>query len=174
MGTLRPEDLNISALPRTRLGHLKEEAVADLLQHAAWDFREAVAENKRLAARVEELTQRLEEAKAQLGPLEEAATRRKDPDELTRTLLASAQRAARTERESARRDCELMLKKAAQRAERMEDDAARRAEARMAQLARLEALREEVIAHLRSALETVAERYDEGREGAVIPIRPNQ
>jgi hypothetical protein len=47
MGTLRPEDLNISALPRTRLGHLKEEAVADLLQHAAWDFREVVAENKR-------------------------------------------------------------------------------------------------------------------------------
>ena len=67
-----------------------------------------------------------------------------------------------------------MLKKAAQRAERMEDDAARRAEARMAQLGRLEALREEVIAHLRSALETVAERYDGGREGAVIPIRPKQ
>jgi hypothetical protein len=29
---LRPEDLNLSALPRGRLGHLKTDAVADLLR----------------------------------------------------------------------------------------------------------------------------------------------
>jgi cell division septum initiation protein DivIVA len=178
MASLRPEDLNISALPRTRLGHLKEEAVAEFLQRAAWDYRSVVAENKRLAKTVEELTHRVEELSTQLAPLQEAATQRKDSDELARTLLASAQRTAREERESARRDCELMLKKAAQRVERMEADVTRRAEARLTQLARLEALREEVIARLRSTLEAVTERHghaaDDAADDTVVPIRPKR
>jgi cell division septum initiation protein DivIVA len=174
MASPRQQDVNISDLPRTRLGHLKEEAVADLLQRAAWDNRKVVAENKRLAKTVEELTQRVEELTTQLVPFEEAASRRKDHDELARTLLASAQRAAREERESARQDCELMLKKATQRAEHMEEDVTRRAEARLSELARLEALREEVIARLRSTLEAVAEWHADDSDDRVVPIRPKR
>jgi cell division septum initiation protein DivIVA len=175
---IRPEDLNLSALPRSSLGHLKADAVGDLLQRAAWDYREARALNQRLAAQVRELTQRVEELTAQVDLLEGAAARRKDPDELTRTLLASAQRASREERESARRDAELILKKAAQHAEQIEEDSVRRAEARMSELARVEALREEVVARLRATLEAIAHHPDDGTNsgnGAVVaPVETEQ
>lgn len=117
MEPIRPEDLNLSALPRSPLGHLKADAVAELLQRAAWDYRESLALNQRLAAQVRDLTHRIEELTAQVTSLEEVAARHKDPDELARTLLASAQRAAREERESARREAELLLKKANRRAQ---------------------------------------------------------
>src|SRR5579864_9512951 len=91
MTAIRPEDLNVSALPRTRLGHVSEEAVAELLQRVAWDYREALAQKQRLAAKAEELTRSLEELSVQVASLEEAASRHKDPDELARTLLLSAQ-----------------------------------------------------------------------------------
>jgi hypothetical protein len=52
MTTIRPEELNLSALPRTRLGHVNEKAVAELLQRAAWDYREALAQKQRLAAKL--------------------------------------------------------------------------------------------------------------------------
>jgi len=177
MASLRPEDLNLSALPRSALGHLKTDAVADLLQRAAWDYREALAQNQRLTSTVEELTRRVEELTAQVDSLEEAAARRKDPDELARTLLASAQRAAREERESARREAELMLKKAAQHAERMEEEITRRGAARLSELARLEALKEDVVARLRGMLEAMADRHTDGANSgmkskdAVAPAR---
>ena len=159
MERLRPEDLNLSALPRSPLGHLKAEAVGELLQRAAWEYRETLAQNKQLTKSVEELGRRVEELTAQVASLEEAAARRKDPDELARSLLASAQRTAREQRESARREAELILKKATQRADRLEEDAARRGADRLAEIARLEALRDELIARLRGMLETLASRY---------------
>jgi cell division septum initiation protein DivIVA len=159
MAPLRPEDLNLSALPRSSLGHLKTDAVGDLLQRAAWDYREALAQNQRLTTTVEELSRRVEELTAQVTSLEEASARRKDPDELTRTLLASAQRTAREERESARRDGELILKKAARRADKMEEEVARRHADRLSEITRLEALRNEIAARLRGMLETLASRH---------------
>lgn len=169
MAPLRPEDLNVSALPRGPLGHLKTEPVSELLQRAAWDYREALGQNQRLASTVEELTRRVEELTAQVSSLEEAAARRKDPDELARTLLASAQRAAREERESARRDAELLLQKAARRAEKLEQDIARRAADRRAELAQLEALKEDVAAGLRGLLRGIVGRYGDAPKAAEEP-----
>lgn len=162
MEPIRPEDLNLSALPRSPLGHLKADAVADLLQRAAWDYREAIAQNRRLTSIVEELTQRLEELTAQVDSLEAAAARHKDPDELARTLLASAQRAAREERESARREAELLLKKANRRAEQLEHNSTRDAEDRLSELTRIEELREEVIAQFRATLAAITSRDSNG------------
>ena len=159
MARLRPEDLDLAALPRGPLGHLKDDAVADLLQHAAWDYRETLAENQRLAEAVDELGRRVEELTAQVASLEEVAARRKEPDELARSLLASAQRAAREERESARREGELTLKKAARRAHRLEAEVARSEADRLSEITRLEALRDELQARLRGMLETLASRY---------------
>ncbi len=158
MEPIRPEDLNLSALPRSPLGHLKTEAVDDLLRRAAWDYREALAQNQRLGALVDELTQRVEELTAQVTSLGEEAARHKDPDEVARTLLASAQRIAREERESARREAELLLKKAARRAEQMEREITRDAESRMSELSKVEELREEVIAQLRATLAEITSR----------------
>jgi cell division septum initiation protein DivIVA len=167
MVPLRPEDLNLSAVPRGPLGHLKTEAVGDLLQRAAWDYREALALNQRLTRTVEELQLRMEELSAQMASLEETAARRKDPDELMRTLLSSAQKAAREERESARRDAELILKKAARRAERRDEEVARYEADRLAELVRLEGLKEDVVGRLRGMLEALASRYIDGANGGV-------
>ena len=162
---LRPEDLNLSALPRTSLGHLKTDAVGDLLQHAAWDYREALAQNQRLANTVQELTRRVEELTAEVDSLQAAAARRKEPDELARSLLASAQRAAREERESARRDAESIMKKATRRAEQMQQLSADH----LAELARLEALRDDAVTRLRGMLEAIVSRHadTDGRYGVL-------
>lgn len=165
MPRLRPEDLNLSSLPRTPLGHLKTDAVGELLQHAAWDYREALAENQRLTKSVEDLVRRVEELTAQVATLEEAAARWKNPDELARSLLAAAQRTAREEREAARREGELILKKAAERAEKLEEDAARRGAHSLAEIARLEALRDELLGRFRGMLETLASRYGTDSQG---------
>lgn len=160
MAAIHPDDFDISALPRTRLGHLKDDAVADFLQRAAWDYRQVLAQKQQLGSSVEELTARIEELTKQLASLEEAAAHRKDSDELARSLLAAAQRTAREERDSARRDVELMLKKAARRVERLDEEVERRAEERLSELARIEALREEVAAQLRVTLRALAEPRD--------------
>jgi hypothetical protein len=159
MVPLRPDDLSASALPRGPLGHLKTEAVEEMLQRAAWNYREALAQNQQLTKDVERLTRRVDELTAYIGSLEESAAQRKNPDELARSLLASAQRTAREERESARLDAESTLKKARTRAENMERDVLRRTEQRLDELARLEALRNDVVTRLRDLLETVADRY---------------
>ncbi len=169
MANLRPEDLDISTLPRTRLGHLQEDAVADLLQRAAWSYREALAEGQQLARTVEELTARFEDLSAQVASLEESAIRRKEPDELALSLLAAAQRSAREARESARRESELILKKAARRAGRLEKDAARRTEHSRAELARLEKLREKVAERLRERLETIVALHSGEAESGSTP-----
>lgn len=174
MGRLRPEDLTLSALPRTPLGHLKTDSVGELLQHAAWDYREALAESQRLTKSVEDLGRRVEELMAQVASLEEAAARRKSPDELARSLLASAQRAAREQRESARREGELILKKATERAERVEEDAARRGADRLAEIARLEGFRDELLGRFRGMLETLATRYGADPEDGPVEVEPDQ
>ncbi len=167
MAPLRPEDLNLSALPRSPLGHLKTDAVGELLQRAAWDYRETLAQNQRLTSTVEELSRRVDELVAQVASLEEVAARRKDPDELARSLLASAQRTAREEREAARREGELVLKKAARHADKMDEELARAHADRVSEITRLEALRDELTARLRGMLETLASRHDATEDGGV-------
>ncbi len=167
VASLRPGGLNLSALPRSPLGHLKADAVGELLQRAAWDYRETLAENQRLAKTVDELAQRVEELTKQVASLEEVAARRKEPDELARSLLASAQRAAHEERESARREGELILKKAARRADKMDEEVAERHAARLSEITRLEALRDEVSARLRGMLETLASRHGDAGIGHI-------
>jgi cell division septum initiation protein DivIVA len=169
MPSLRPDDLSVSALPRSSLGHLKTEAVEELLQRAAWDYREALAQNHQLTNTVEQLTQRVDELTAEISSLEEKATKRKNPDELARALLASAQRKARADREAARQEAELTLKKARKRAESIERDAARLTEQQVHDLARLETFREDVVARLRAWLETVVDRYSNDTSEDVEP-----
>lgn len=180
MSSLRPDDLSVSALPRSPLGHLKIDAVEELLQRAAWDYRELLGRNQQLANQVEQLTQRVDELMVEIGSLEEAATKRKSPDELARALLAAAQRTARAERDAARREAESTLKKARMRAESMERDVARRTEQQLDDLARLQALREDLVTQLRSLLETVVDRYgddtseDPEQDDVVAPAEAQQ
>jgi cell division septum initiation protein DivIVA len=169
MSSLRPDDLSVSALPRSPLGHLKTEAVEELLQRAAWDYREALGRNQQLTNQVEHLTQRVDELMAEIASLEEAATKRKNPDELALALLAAAQRTARAERDAARQEAESTLKKARRRAESIEGDVGRRTKERQAELSRLEAMREDVVARLRALLQTVAERYGENPSADTAP-----
>jgi hypothetical protein len=131
--------------------------VEKLLQRAAWAYREALAENQRLGRTVDDLTERVEDLTIQVASLEEATARYKERDELARTLLASAQRAAREERESARQEAELILKKAARRAGRLEQNASRLEADRLSELARLDAWRNDTIVRLRGALEAIVE-----------------
>jgi Domain of unknown function (DUF4115)/DivIVA protein len=155
MDVLRPEDLDLSAVARSPLGYLKADSVEQLLQRAAWAYREALAENQRLGQTVDDLTQGVEELTRQVASLEEATARYREREELTRTLLASAQQAAREERESARQEAELILKKAARRAGQLEQKASRLEADRLSELARLDAWRDDTIARLRGTLEAI-------------------
>jgi hypothetical protein len=79
--TIRPEDLTVSWLPRSSLpGGIKPDAVADLLQRAAWDYREALAQARQLAETLEERARRVEELEAQVASLEADSAARKSPD----------------------------------------------------------------------------------------------
>jgi cell division septum initiation protein DivIVA len=175
MDILRPEDLDLSSVARSPFGHLKADSLENLLQRAAWAYREALAENQGLARTVEELTERVEELTMQVASLEETTARHKEPDGLARSLLASAQRAARDEREAARREAELILKEAARRAGELEQEVSRREADHGSELARLEALRDDILVRLRGTLETIVE-YHEGRndaqELAALPESP--
>lgn len=152
---LRPEDLDVSALPHSPFGGVKADATAELLRRAAWEYREALAQNARLTRTVEELNARIQELEAQLASLEVASAGRKDPDELARALLASAQRLAREQREAARHESELLLKKVRARAREIENEARKRADAYRAELRRLQVLRAERAGELRQAVEAV-------------------
>ena len=139
---MRPEDLTISGLPRSPLpGGIKGDAAADLLQRAAANYRAALA--------------RIEQLEAQVASLQAAAAARKDPYELTRTMLESAHQKAHERREEARRESELLLKKAERRAVRIELDAQRRLDDGLAELEQLEAFRGELSGRLRSTLEAI-------------------
>ncbi len=152
---MRPEDLSLSGLPKTPFGGVKSDAVADLLKRVAWDYREVLGQNRQLGRQVDELLQAREALEAQVAALEAAAAERKEPDELARTLLSSAQRTAREQREAARREAELLLKKARERAHQIENEVRASAEVCLAELAKLEELRDEVTSELRTALEAI-------------------
>jgi cell division septum initiation protein DivIVA len=160
---IRPEDLSISGLPRAPFGAVKADAVADLLKRVAWDYRAVLEENKSLSQQVGELALVREALELQVEVLERAAAERKEPEELGKALLGSAQRAAREQREAARREGELLLKKAHRRAEEVEEEAKKRAATGLADLARLEATRDDVVGELRAVLESILALAGAGR-----------
>jgi hypothetical protein len=167
--SIRPEDLMVSGLPRSPLpGGIKADAVADLLQRAARDYREVLGKARQLAEAAEAQARHIEELEAQIASLAADAAARSDPDELARRLLESAHRTAREERESARRNGELLLKEAERRAERIELEARRRLEYEISQLERLDALRDELSGGLRPTLEAIVAL---GRSEVVDPTR---
>src|SRR5690242_4180728 len=143
---IRPEEIDPSKLPVGLRGY-DREATDELLKRVAWDYRQALrghedrAENdRRLAARIEELEARLASQHAEFASAIAGRDERVDTDaahriasleaevalvrrklaahesraELTRILLHTAQKAARDIRESARQDAVAALR-AAQR-----------------------------------------------------------
>jgi polyhydroxyalkanoate synthesis regulator phasin len=152
---LRPEEISVDALPRVRRGGVDPEAAAELVRRAAWDLMEALAANAKLAETVDSLTARTKELETQVAALEAAAARRRDPDELVRSLLASTQKVVHEQREAARREADQLLRKARKRAREIENEPRRRSDAVVADISELEALRAEVAVELRAALESV-------------------
>jgi cell division septum initiation protein DivIVA len=165
--SIRPEELTISGLPKTSFGGVKADAVAELLKRVAWDYRGLLAENKKLSQQVDELKLVQQALALQVEVLEKAAVERREPDELGKALLGSAQRAAREQREAARREGELLLKKARRRAQEIEDDAQQVAAAGLADLAKLDELRHHAVSELREALQTIVAFWQE--ESALAP-----
>ncbi|HET7137269.1 MAG TPA: DivIVA domain-containing protein [Gaiellaceae bacterium] len=96
------------------------------------------------------------------GPLMDELTRlraavkdHEGREELTRTLLSTAQRTARELRESTRAECEGLLKAAHRRAAEIEHDAHRTVKHSAAEIERLHRVEDDLKAQLRRTLESV-------------------
>lgn len=155
---LDPEEINAAGLPRSPLGGYKAGPTEELLKRVAWDYGQLVnehAKHAKQAETVERLTRRTDELEAQVASLQALLDGHKDPDELARTLLAAAQRAARELRESARSDGEAILKKARTRAQEIESEAQKRSGASVAEVTQLKELRERVRDQLRETLDSM-------------------
>ena len=149
-----PDEIDAVHLPRATVGGYKARPTADLLNRVSWDYRQ-IASTRRsprggeaAAARVAELEQELQEAK-------QAADGRRDFDELTRVVLATAQRAAREVREAARQEAETTLRKARGRGADIERQLANRRERALREIAALEATRSCLYEEIHSALESL-------------------
>jgi cell division septum initiation protein DivIVA len=158
--TLRPEEISLDALPRVRRDGVDPAAAQELLRRAAWDLMQALASNAKLTQTVAELRQQSQALEAQIAELEASAAKRRDPDDLVRSLLASTQKTVQEQRGAARQEAELLLKKAHARAAVIEREARSRAQTAIADAATLEAKRAELSSELRGALETVLALYD--------------
>ena len=152
---LSPDEIDAVHLPRATVGGYKARPTTDLLNRVAWDYREivhqhgvVVEEAKQLRARVAELEQELQEAK-------QAADERRDLDEQTRVVLATAQRAARELREASRQEAEATLRKARRRGVDVERQLANRRERALKEIAALEATRSCLYEEMHSALESL-------------------
>jgi cell division septum initiation protein DivIVA len=137
-----PEAITPAGLPRSFHGY-DREATDDLLKRVAWDYRQLVNECRKLREAAEPYPSR-------------QPALRPGGDEVARTLVAAAHRAAKELRESARSDCEAMLKKARARAHELEAEGRHRAEHAAADTAQLQqaaaALRAQLSAALQVAL----------------------
>jgi DivIVA domain-containing protein len=91
----------------------------------------------------------------ELARLRAAVREHESRDELTRTLLATAQRSAREMRESTRAECEAMLKAAQRRAAEIERDARSTVRHSAAEIERLRHVESDLKAQLRRTLESV-------------------
>ena len=152
---LDPKEISAAGLPRSPLGGYKAGPTVELLKRVAWDYMQLVHECAKHAETVERLTRRTDELEAQVAALQTLLDGHKDPDELARTLLAMAQRAAHELRESTRSEGEATLKKARVRAQEIESEAQRRIGASMADVTQLKQLRERVRAQLHETLDSM-------------------
>jgi len=159
---LDPEQISTTGLARDPVGGYKARPVAELLKRVAWDYRKLLEENKSLAETADGLRRRIQELEPQIDRLEDELARRRDPGDLSRTMLAAAQRIAGEVRASAKSDGEAALKKARARADSIEAEARRRVEA----AAEAERLGEHVRARLQAALDAIlAETPEETTAG---------
>jgi len=168
-----PEEIGPANLPRTSLGGYKSGPTEDLLKRVAWDYRQLVHEHRTLEDAADQLGRRADELEAQVRSLQGLLEEHRDPDEISRTLLAAAQRAARELRDSARNDCEAMLKKAQRRAGQIEAEAQTQTAAASAELARLQQLGSQVRQELRSTLDTILAMGEMPSPATVEPSEPS-
>jgi cell division septum initiation protein DivIVA len=160
---LDPEQIGTNGLPRDAFGGFKSGAVEELLKRVAWDYRKLLEERKNLAEAVDLLERRVQELEPKLETLSNELEKRRNPEELSRLLLAAAQRAAHDLRASAQIDGEAALKKARTRAQSIEAEAQRRLDS-ATELGRLAA---QVRQRLQTALDTIlAVAPAEAPEGA--------
>ncbi|HEX7525393.1 MAG TPA: DivIVA domain-containing protein [Gaiellaceae bacterium] len=152
---LDPKEISAAGLPRSPLGGYKAGPTVELLKRVAWDYMQLVHECAKHAETVERLTRRTDELEAQVASLQTLLDGHKDPDELARTVLAMAQRAARELRESTRSEGEATLKKARARAQEIESEAQKRISASAADVTQLKQLRERVRAQLHETLDSM-------------------
>jgi cell division septum initiation protein DivIVA len=148
---LDPEQIGTNGLPRDALGGYKAGAVEELLKRVAWDYRKLLEERKSLAEAVDRLERRVQELEPMLETLADELERRRNPEDLSRLLLAAAQRAAHDLRSSTRSDGEAALKKARARAQSIEAEAQRRLDT-ATELGKLAA---QVRERLQAALDTI-------------------
>jgi cell division septum initiation protein DivIVA len=148
---LDPEQITTAGLARDPVGGYKARPVAELLKRVAWDYRKLLEENKSLGEAADGFRRRIQELEPQIERLEHELARRRDPGDVSRAMLAAAQRIAGELRASARADGEAALKKAHARARSIEAEARRRVEA----AAEAERLGEHVRARLQAALDTI-------------------
>ena len=109
---LSPDEIEAAYLPRARLGGYKAGPTAALLRRVSWDYRQIVHQHRAVAEEVRQLRVRIAELEQELQEAQQAVSKRRDPDELTRVVLAAAQRTAREVREAAKQEAETTLRKA--------------------------------------------------------------
>jgi cell division septum initiation protein DivIVA len=159
---LDPEQIGTAGLARDPVGGYKPRPVAEFLKRVAWDYRLLLEENKSLAEAADGLRRRMQELESQIDGLEHELARRRDPGDVSRAMLAAAQRIAGELRASARSDGEAALKKARARARSIEAEARRRVDAE----AEAERVAEHVRARLQAALDAMlAETPEETAAG---------
>ena len=152
---LSPDEIDAVHLPRATVGGYKARPTADLLNRVSWDYRQIVHQHGEVVEELEQLRARVAELELELQEVKHAADGRRDLDELTRVVLATAQRASRELREAARQEAETTLRKAHRREVDLERQLASRRERALKEIAALEATRSCLHEEMQSALESL-------------------
>jgi cell division septum initiation protein DivIVA len=152
---LSPDEIDAVRLPRATVGGYKARPTADLLNRVSWDYRQIVHQHDVVVEEAKQLRARVAELELELQEVKQAADGRRDLDELTRVVLATAQRASRELREAARQEAETTLRKARSRGVDVERQLANRRERALKEIAALEATRSYLYEEMHSALESL-------------------
>lgn len=119
----------------------------------------------------QELRQRTSALEAEIARLQAQVRAHEGRDEMTRALLATAQRSARELRESARAECEALLKAAQRRAVEIEQDAHAAVRHSAGEVERLKRLEADLKAQLQRTLEAVLGKDEQAPEQQPEPFR---
>jgi cell division septum initiation protein DivIVA len=136
-----------------------EEGSRDRTKTAQFESAGLQAENAQLQAELDRAKADLDRAKAEVDRLrnEQIDTDPDDREELVKTLLKTAQRAARELKDKAKKEADDILAEARRRAEEIESDAEEGARNSADEVERLQKLEEELRDRLRATLEAVLE-----------------